>query len=168
MKLNVNNLLKQFAELSPRERLLSVVVTVAVLFYSVYLLVFAPIAADKSVLEQKIKAQQQTYQYLNNISAEVTKLSHQQPKAETDQQGQSLMAILDASSTEMEIKPSIKRMVPDEADKVTVWLENASFDQFIEWMAVLETKYGIAVNQLSVTVEQANKDKASIKVMLSH
>jgi len=68
----------------------------------------------------------------------------------------------------MEIKPSIKRMVPDEADKVTVWLENASFDQFIEWMAVLETKYGIAVNQLSVTVEQANKDKVSIKVMLSH
>ena len=168
MKLNVNNLLKQFTELSPRERLLSVVVTVAVLFYSVYLLFFAPIAADKSVLEQKIKAQQQTYQYLKNMSAEVTKLSHQQPKTEINQQGQSLMAIIDASSMEMDIKPSIKRMVPDETDSVTVWIENASFDQFIEWMAVLDAKYGIAVKQLSVAVEQANKDSVSIKVMLNH
>jgi len=167
LKLNINNLQKQFAQLSPRERLLSIAVSVVVLFYSAYLLVFAPILADKIVLEQKIKAQQHILQYLSNISAEVTELRNQQPETDNSQEGQSLMVMIDTSSAEMDIKPSIKRMVPDDADKVTLWLEDCAFDQFIDWMAALETKHGITVNQLAVTVDQAHKDKVGIKVMLS-
>ena len=154
--------------MSPRERFLAVLATVVVLFYSVYLFVVAPILADNLVLEQKIKAQQQAYQYLNNISTEVERLRNQQPKMDNDEQGLSLMAIIDASSAEKDMKSCIKRMIPDEADTVTLWLENCSFDRFIEWIAVLEDERGIGVNQISVEVEQVNKDKVSSKVMLSH
>ena len=154
--------------MSPRERFLSVLAMVVVLFYGVYLFVVAPILADNIVLEQKIKAQQQAYQYLNNISTEVIRLRNQQPKMDNDEQRLSLMAIIDASSAEKDMKPFIKRMIPDETDTVTLWLENCSFDRFIEWMAVLEAEQGISVNQISVEAEQVNKDKVSIKVMLSH
>ena len=154
--------------MSPRERFLSVLAMVVVLFYSVYLFVVDPILADNIVLEQKIKAQEQAYQYLNNISTEVERLRNQQPKMDNDGQGQSLMAIIDASSAEKDMKSCIKRMIPDEVDTVTLWLENCSFDRFIEWMAVLEAEKGISVNQISVEAEQVNKDKVSIKVMLSH
>ncbi len=167
MNLNINNLQKQFALLSPRERVLSIAVSVVVLFYSVYLLIFAPILADKIVLEQKIKAQQQTYQYLSSISAEVAELRNQQPETDTSQEEQSLMVMIDTSSVEMDIKSSIKRMVPDDAYKVTLWLEDCAFDQFIDWMAALETNLGITVSQLAVTVDQENIDKVSIKVILS-
>ena len=153
--------------MSPRERFLSVLATVVVLFYSVYLFVVDPILADNIVLEQKIKAQQQAYQYLNNISTEVERLRNQQPKMDNDEQGQSLMAIIDASSTEKDIKSCIKRMIPDDADKVTLWLENCSFDRFIEWMAALENEHSITVNQISVESEQINKDQVNIKVLLS-
>ena len=168
MKLNINNYIKQFAGLSPRERFLSVLATVVVLFYSVYLFVVDPILADNLVLEQKIKVQQQAYQYLNNISTEVERLRNQQPKMDDNLQGQSLMAIIDASSSEKDMKSCIKRMIPDEADTVSLWLENCSFDRFIEWIAVLEAEHSITVNQISVEAEQVNKDKVSIKVMLSH
>ena len=154
--------------MSPRERFLSVLAMVVVLFYSVYLFVVDPILADNIVLEQKIKAQQQAYQYLNNISTEVERLRNQQPKMDNDEQRLSLMAIIDASSAEKDMKSCIKRMIPDETDTVTLWLENCSFDRFIEWMAVLEAEHGISVNQISVEAEQVNKDKVSIKVMLSH
>lgn len=154
--------------MSPRERFLSVLATVVVLFYSAYLFVVAPILADNIVLEQKIKAQQQAYQYLNNISTEVERLRNQQPKMDDNLQGQSLMAIIDASSSEKDMKSCIKRMIPDEADTVSLWLENCSFDRFIEWVAVLEAEHSITVNQISVEAEQVNKDKVSIKVMLSH
>jgi type II secretory pathway component PulM len=87
---------------------------------------------------------------------------------DNDGQGQSLMAIIDASSTEKDMKSCIKRMIPDEVDTVTLWLENCSFDRFIEWIAVLEGERGIGVNQISVEAEQVNKDKVSSKVMLSH
>ena len=154
--------------MSPRERFLYVLAMVVVLFYSVYLFVVDPILADNIVLEQKIKAQQQAYQYLNNISTEVIRLRNQQPKMDNDEQRLSLMAIIDASSAEKDMKSCIKRMIPDETDTVTLWLENCSFDRFIEWMAVLEAEQGISVNQISVEAEQVNKDKVSIKVMLSH
>jgi len=154
--------------LSPRERFLSVLATVLVLFYGLYLFVVDPILADNIVLEQKIKAQQQAYQYLNNISTEVERLRNQQPKMDNDGQGQSLMAIIDASSAEKDMKSCIKRMIPDEADTVTLWLENCSFDRFIEWIAILEAEHSITVNQISVEAEQVNKDKVSSKVMLSH
>ena len=154
--------------MSPRERFLSVLAMVVVLFYSVYLFVVDPILADNIVLEQKIKAQQQAYQYLNNISTEVIRLRNQQPKMDNDEQRLSLMAIIDASSAEKDMKSCIKRMIPDETDTVTLWLENCSFDRFIEWMVVLEAEQGISVNQISVEAEQVNKDKVSIKVMLSH
>jgi type II secretory pathway component PulM len=124
--------------------------------------------ADNIVLEQKIKAQQQAYQYLNNISTEVERLRNQQPKMDNDEQGLSLMAIIDASSAEKDMKSCIKRMIPDEVDTVTLWLENCSFDRFIEWIAILEAEHSITVNQISVEAEQVNKDKVSSKVMLSH
>ena len=154
--------------MSPRERFLSVLATVLVLFYGLYLFVVDPILADNIVLEQKIKAQQQAYQYLNNISTEVERLRNQQPKMDDNLQGQSLMAIIDASSAEKDMKSCIKRMIPDDVDTVTLWLENCSFDRFIEWIAVLEAEHGIGVNQISVEVEQVNKDKVSSKVILSH
>ncbi len=167
MKLDLNNLQKHYLALSPRERLLSVAVTVVVVFYSAYLLVFAPILADKIVLEQKIKAQQQVYQYLTNISTQVAELRTQQPETDNSLEGQSLMALVDASSIEVGIKASIKQLVPEEAEKLTLWLENCAFDQFIDWMVELDTKHGITVSQLAVTVDQANKNKVSIKVLLS-
>jgi type II secretory pathway component PulM len=165
LKLNINNYLKQFAGLSPRERFLSVLAMVVVLFYSVYLFVVDPILAENIVLEQKIKVQQQAYQYLNNINTEVERLRNQQPKMDDNLQGQSLMAIIDASSLEKDMKSCIKRMIPDEANTVTLWLENCSFDRFI---AALEAEHGITVNQISVEAEQVNKDKVSSKVILSH
>ena len=110
MKLDLNNLQKHYLALSPRERLLSVAVTVVVVFYSAYLLVFAPILADKIVLEQKIKAQQQVYQYLTNISTQVAELRTQQPETDNSLEGQSLMALVDASSIEVGIKASIKQL----------------------------------------------------------
>ena len=167
LKLNKNDILLKLTELSPRERLLSVVSVVVIILYSSYLLIFEPITADGLVLEQKIKAQQQAYQYLKKISVEVAELRKNQPGTIESQAGQSLMAIIDASSIQMAIKPTITRVVPDGTDKVTLWLENSLFDQFIDWVAVLETKHGITVNEMTIALDQANSGRVTVKVLLS-
>ena len=101
MKLNKNEILLKLSELSPRERLLSVVIVVVVVIYSGYLLVFAPIATDNMLLEQKIKSQQQALQYLKKISVEVAELRKNHPGIVKGQDGESLMAIIDASSIQI-------------------------------------------------------------------
>jgi len=168
MKLNKNDLLQRLQELSPRERVLSVATLVLIVFYALYLLIVAPIATDKVLLAQKIKAQQQAFQYLKKISADVTELRKNQQSSPLKQEGQSLMSVVDVSSVELQIKPAIKRVIPEGVDNVTVWLENANFDQLSVWLAVLETKHGIKVSQISITREPVNKGQVSAKIVLSN
>lgn len=168
MKLNKNDLLQRLQELSPRERVLSVATLIIIVFYALYLLIVAPIATDKVLLEQKIKAQQQAFQYLKKISVEVTELRKNQQSSPLEQEGQSLMSVVDASSVQLQIKPAIKRVIPEGVDNVTVWLENANFDQLSVWLVALETKHGITVSQISITREPVNKGQVSAKIVLSN
>jgi general secretion pathway protein M len=76
------------------------------------------------------------------------------------------MAVVDASSQQLEVKPAIKRMIPDGADKVTLWLENIAFDKLTDWLAVLETKHAITVSQVSINREQTQVGTVSAKLLL--
>ncbi len=169
MKLNKNEFLQRLETLSPRERILSIGVIVFIIFYALYQLVIAPIAAEKILLEQKMNAQQRIYQAIKKTSLEVAELrKNQQDTAVDSVDGQSIMTVIDASSHELDIKSAIKRMIPEGADKVTLWLENIAFDKLTLWLAVLETKHSITVEQISISREQTNKGTVTAKLLLSH
>lgn len=168
LKLEKNDILQRLAELSPREKLLSACSVVAIVFYSLYLLIYAPIAMEKTQLEQKINAQQQTYRHIKKISVEVAALRKNKQDTIKSGEEQSLMAVVDESSNQLEVKPAIKRMIPDGADKVTLWLENVAFYKLSYWLAVLETKHAITVNQISINREQTNTGTVNAKLLLSN
>jgi general secretion pathway protein M len=167
LKLEKNDILRRLAELSPRERLLSAGGVIAILFYGLYLLIYAPVAAEKNLLEQKINAQQQAYQHIKKISAEVAGLRKNRQNTVNNPDVQSLMAVVDVSSNQLEIKPAIKRVIPDGADKVTLWLEKIAFDKLAYWLAVLETKQAIKITQISISREQTDTGTVNAKLLLS-
>ncbi len=166
MKLGKNEILQRFSALSPRERLLSAGTIAGIVFYSLYLFIYEPIASEKILLEQKINVQQQTYQQLKKISAEVNALRINNPNPIGDNDAQSVMAVIDASSKQLEISQATKRIIPDGTDKVTLWLENIAFDKLILWLAVLETKHAIKVDQIGVNNEQTKSGVVNAKLLL--
>lgn len=168
LKFEKNDVLQRLRELSPRERLLSAGAVILILCYGLYALLYAPIAADKILLEQKINAQQQAYQHIKKISAEVTELRKNGQGPATNRDVQSLMAVVDESSLQLEVKPAIKRLIPDGTDKVTLWLEKVAFDKLAYWLAVLETKHAITVNQISLTHEPADAGTVNARLILSN
>ena len=168
MKLNKNDLVQRLEALSLRERLLSAGTVLFIIFYGFYLLIYVPIANEEILFDQKIAAQKLAYQHLKQLSKEVAELQKNQIKVVKSQEGQSLMNIIDSSSIQLQIKPTIKRVVPDDASKVTLWLENTSFDQFIDWLIALESKHGITVSQLKLTSDQQEIGRVSIRVQLSN
>ena len=103
MKLNKNDLLQRFQKLSQRERLLSTGTGLLIVFYSVYLLIYVPIANEEILFDQKIASQKLAYQYLKQISTEVSELQKNQIEVVKNQEGQSLMDIIDSSSIQMQI-----------------------------------------------------------------
>ena len=168
MKLNKNDLLQRFQKLSQRERLLFTGTVLLIAFYSVYLLIYVPIANEEILFDQKIASQKLAYQYLKKISTEVSELQKNKIEVVKNQEGQSLINVIDSSSIQMQVKPTIKRVVPDDANNVTLWLENTNFDQFIDWLIELESKYGVTVTQIKITNDQLNTGRVATSVQLSN
>ena len=168
MKLEKSDLLRRFERLSPRERLWSISCIIFIIFYGLYMLVYAPITEETVLIEQKISAHQLIYQHIKKISTEVASLRQNAQIMPNAGGEQSLMAVLDASSQQMEIKPGIKRMIPEGTDKVTLWLENISFDKLSQWLAVLETKHAITVTQVNINREANKLGSVNAKLLLSN
>lgn len=162
-------MLKRFAELSPRERLLSMGCAMALLLSGAYWLFYQPITEQSQLLRQKIQSQRQAYQYLQDVSNEVLVL-RQQGAAESpapDAVIRSPMAVIDASSQQMDIKPFIKRLSPESEDRVMLWLENLAFDKLIDWLVLLETQHRLLVLQLDVDKQAGAEGLINAKLLLA-
>lgn len=169
LKLEKNELLIRLAGLSARERLLAVGGLLLILGYGFYLLVYAPIAAEKNGLDQKINAQQQTYYHLKKIRAEVDLLrKNLQSNPANTPDNQSLMSVIDTSSSQLEVKEAVKRVVPEDTDKATVWVENIAFDKLIDWLALMETRHAVRISQINVNKDPKQTGFVSAKLLVSN
>jgi len=168
LKLEKNEILQRYNDLSPRDRLLLWVGAVIILLYGGYQIIFLPLAGESVLLEQKIKSQQQTYHYLQQISTEVVALRQSGVSATPEAEDLSPMTVIDSSSQQLEIKPAIKRLLPEGADKVTIWLENLAFDKLIVWLAILETKHQLKVIQIDVDRQADAEGLVNAKVLLGN
>lgn len=168
MRFAINNLAQRFAELSPRERLLAVGGALFVVVYAAYLLFYQPVAEQNRLLAQKIQAQRQICFYLQKVSDEVAQLRQQFPPdaVDTDTTNQSPMAVVDISSQQMQIKAMIKHLSPEGDDKVSVLIEQLSFDNFIAWLAALETKHHLRVLQMELDKTVDSEGLVNAKVLL--
>jgi general secretion pathway protein M len=158
----------KFLQLSLRERIL-LIGGIAVLFISgLYAFTYMPIVEEEQRLKKAIEAQQQLQSYLQMIANEVAKLpaSIAEPTEVVDTE-QSLISIIDTSSEQLSIKPAIKRMTPEGQDKVSLWLEKCQFDQLIIWLAALDKKHSIEIQQITINREQGNTGLVSGKILLS-
>jgi len=170
LKFEKNELIQRWSALSPREQLMAAAAGVFMVFYLLYSLLYQPLASETLALAQKIDAQRQTYQYLQNLAHKVESLRQALPAGENVElaaAGQSLMAVLDDSGQQMAIKPSIKRVIPDGADEVSLWLEAIDFDKLSHWLAVLETRHKIEISQTSINADANRAGVVNAKLVLN-
>jgi type II secretory pathway component PulM len=144
-------MLQRLAALSPRERWLAAGGSVFVIVYGLYLLVYNPVATEKAQLDNKINAQQLIFQQLTRVGEAVRSLRTTQQQTVVAADGQSLTTAIESSSTQLALKPAIKSLLPEGADQITVVIEAMPFDQLAYWLALLETKQGISVAQMSIS-----------------
>jgi general secretion pathway protein M len=153
---------------SPRERGLLIGGVVVLLVSGLYAFTYQPIIEDQQRLNDAIDAQQRLQNYLQTISTQALELRAQQP-ANADAQiaaDQSPMSVIDSGSEQAGIKPTIKRLVPEGQDNVTLWLEKCPFDVLMGWLAALESQNGISVKQLALSRDAGAMGLVSGKVLL--
>ena len=143
---------------------MSAATAIGTVFYALYLFIYEPIAAETALLAQKISAQQQTFQHLKKINAEVLVMRKNNPTEMVGKDQRSLIELIDASSKQLEISQATKRMIPDGANKVSLWLEAIAFDKLIHWLALLEQDHAVVIFQ--VNVNQVQKQPGSVNAKL--
>ncbi len=137
------------ARLDVRERRLVLAAAIVLFIGLVYLLLWAPFSHRSEALEQNVAEQRELLAWMRQTAAEIQQL---RPASGTGTlpPGQSLLAVVDQSATQNQLKSVIKRMEPTGQDTVRVWVEVAEFDALARWFVDLKTRYGISIDTVSM------------------
>jgi len=158
---------KRLQQLSPRERSLLLGGIAVLLISGLYAFTYMPIIEGQQRIRSAIDAQQQLNVYLQGVAAETGALqANSAGSAEVADTAQSLIGIIDAGSEQSGIKPAVKRLVPEDQDKVSLWLEQCEFDKLVAWLALLDTDHAITVQQMTISREPGSAGLISGKVLL--
>lgn len=154
--------------LSVRERLMLCAGILILTVSGFYAFVFRPLLDEQKRLMEGISNQQQIHGYLLTISKQVSELRQRANDTNVVVGSESPMSIIDGSSVQMGVKPSIKRLVPENQERVGVWLEKCAFDSLIAWLAELDERHAIKVKQIDISRDAGINGLVSGKVILGN
>lgn len=138
-----------FANLDPRERRALTFGGLALLLLLLYFAGWRPFSIKLEQTTQQVQEQRATYQWMQIKAEEVKRLRSAAPAIKAAG-GQSLLATVDRTAREGGLGPALKRVEPEGAANVRVWLEGASFDELVAWLNQLQQGYGVQIASISV------------------
>lgn len=141
------------ANLDPRERHMLFLGGGALLLFLLYFLGWQPLSAKLDQAAQRVHEQRATYLWMQAKAEEVRRIRSAAPAIKSAG-GQSLLATADQTARESGLGPALKRVEPESAGNVRVWLDGALFDDLVKWLLRLRHDYGIQV--ASISVERQN------------
>ncbi|MDH3282668.1 MAG: type II secretion system protein M, partial [Gammaproteobacteria bacterium] len=75
-----------------------------------------------------------------------------------------LLTVVESTAKEVNIHDSIRRISPGEKNEVKVWLTDADFDKWLQWLEVLRQRN---VEVSSASVNRAAGSKVTIRVTVA-
>lgn len=135
--------------LAPRERLMVIAAAAAVLLLLVYSLVWSPLRGGYLELRDSVAGQRDTAVWMQESAQTLARL-RQSGAGSKGLGGQSLLALADSTARAGGLASALKRVEPEGAASVRVWLDGASFDQVIQWLNGLADRYGVNADTVSL------------------
>lgn len=141
-----------FEGLQPRERLMLMAGGTALVIMLFYLMIWTPVNRSVSRLEKTVVEQESLLQWMKEAAEEVKKLRGTSGGVGRIKPGQSLLSLIDQTARTGRLGEALKRVKPDGENKVSVWLENAGFDDLTLWLESLQRTYGVEI--VTMVVDQ--------------
>ncbi len=147
--------------LGARERLMVLIGAAALILILIWALVLDPINSKLKTLRAQVPVKEQTVAWMRSQSQSVAPLI---AKAQRERGDTSipLLTIIEQTAAQAQMRDSIKRIQPGDENDVQVWLSDAYFDPWIQWVEVLKKK-GIEVSSLTVNRGRNDNNTVSIR-----
>lgn len=136
--------------LNPRERLLVTLACAASLLALTYLWGVEPLQVRQTRLKGELAGQTRALEVLRELGTEAVALRARGTERGELAQGQSLLALLNASAKARGISPAIERIVPNGATEASVVVQGIAFDTLAAWLLELRQTAGVEARRLVV------------------
>jgi general secretion pathway protein M len=151
-----------FAGLDPRERRLVIMAAALLGVLLLYVGLWEPLVNSVDRLRSSTAQQQSVLAWMQQAAQEVKQLRGGGTVARPAT-GQSLLSLVDSSAKSGRLGTALKRVQPDGEQRVRVWLEAASFDDLVRWLATLQQHQGVhVVSSVFEAKEEAGRVDARI------
>ena len=135
-----------FAQLNQREQMSLFILSLAVGLYLLLMIVWSPLASKRDALEVQNSAIAGS---LARVDAMVSELLQLRDGGASVNTRRNLTSLINQSTSRMELP--VSRLQPSSRGDIQVRLENAAFDDVLEWLHEMEYREGLLVREVSVT-----------------
>ncbi|MBM4227078.1 MAG: type II secretion system protein M [Gammaproteobacteria bacterium] len=136
--------------LNPRERLLVSLASAAALVALLFLLVVEPLQLRHGRLQDELAGQARALQSLQRLGEEAAALREGGAPRGRLAEGQTLLALLNASAGARGLSSGIERIVPNGSGEASVVVRGVPFDTLVAWLIALRTASGVEAQRLVV------------------
>jgi len=139
-----------FEGLESRERLLVVAGSALLAVFLVIVLVWLPVRSGYNNLKASVAEQRDTAAWMQRSAQQLAGLKGSSGAEAAGLGGRSLLAVTDSTARAGGLGAELKRVEPEGRDSVRVWLDGASFDVLVKWLATLNSTHGIRVDNATL------------------
>jgi general secretion pathway protein M len=139
-----------FEGLESRERLLVMAGAALLAVFLVIVLVWLPVRSGYNNLKASVAEQRDTAAWMQRSAQQLAGLKRSGGAAAAGLGGRSLLAVTDSTARAGGLGAELKRVEPEGRDSVRVWLDGASFDVLVKWLATLNSTHGILVDNATL------------------
>ena len=154
-----------FLSLTQRERTMVQIAASIVVVFLIYLIVIEPISSNYAKNKKNVAASLETIEWMRTAAQEVRQLSGGKALAARTQGKQFILSTVDQSARKSGLASVMKRVQPEGDSGVRVWFEGASFDELVKWLAQIEKKHGLLVNEINIE-ETESTGLVNVRVFL--
>ncbi len=142
------------AGLEQRERHLVISGAVLLGLMLIYVVVWEPLTNKVDALRVSTMERDSTLRWMRQTAQEVKKLRGSGGNRAKSMGGQSLLSVVDRTAKSGRLGTALKRVQPDGEKRVRVWMEAASFDDVMRWLVLLDTRYGVRIENSVFEMKQ--------------
>jgi general secretion pathway protein M len=141
-----------FAQLNEREQqlvLLGAGTSILIILFVLYADFVSPMIKSYQNGEQLLAEKKADLDWMKDAVVQIQQARKQGMRTPT-RGSQSLFALVDSTGKQANLSQAMKRVEPDGDQRVRIWLENASFDDAIDWLSLLQSQYQVEVSRMTV------------------
>jgi general secretion pathway protein M len=139
-----------WARLGSRDRRILIIGAVCLGVILPYWLVLQSLTEQAERMERSVSALYEDVAWMQAAAERVRGVEGGATGAPAAAGDGSPLSVIDRTAREGPLTGTVRRVQPEGADAVRVWLEDAPFDDLILWLGTLETRYGLRVTSLVV------------------